>query len=95
MRDRRALYLGRIRGELSEAQKPLIDSLIELEWGALQAESEGGITAYREGRELRRLFLRAVADFERSVAAAPKPRGPTLQEHLARKVAERERGAAA
>jgi hypothetical protein len=83
VRDRRGLYLGQIRGELREAQKALIDTLVELEWGALRAESEGGITAYREGRELRRLFLRAVGDFQKSLVVAPPP-APSLAEVIAR-----------
>lgn len=67
VRDRRALYLDRLAGSPSEAQKALIESLVELEWSALRAEAEGGMVAFREGRELRRLFLRALADFERSI----------------------------
>lgn len=93
VRDRRALYIGRITSELTEAQKALIDTLIETEWNALRCEREGGITAYREGRELRRLFLRTTADFERSLTQMPKPRVPTLQEHIAAKYGNRDAAA--
>lgn len=82
VRDRRALYLGRIPAAPTDAQKALIDSLIELEWGALRAEAEGGLVAYREGRELRRTYLRALGDFERSLTSQPSP-PPTPAEALA------------
>lgn len=92
VRNRRALYLGRIVGAPSEAQKALIDTAVELEWGALIAEAEGGITAFREGRELRRLFLRVVGDFERSLVVPPV-KAPSLAEITAQIVADRERAA--
>ena len=89
VRDRRTLYLGRVEGGPSESQKALIETLIELEWSALKAEAEGGMVAFREGRELRRLYLRALADFERTVKdaaeAAPVDPMQALRDHLARR----------
>jgi hypothetical protein len=77
LRDRRQRYLSRIDGKPTDQQSALIMSMARLEWSALEAEAEGGMTAFREGRELRRLFLRALADFERSVQpAAARPTDP-------------------
>ena len=85
------VYLGQVRGELTEAQKALIDSLISLEWSALVAEAaHTDLAAARESRESRRLFQRLIADFERSVAAAPRPvvdQRKLLNDYLARREA--------
>jgi hypothetical protein len=95
VRDRRALYLGRAGDAPTEAQKSLIDSLVELEWSALKAEAQGGLVAFRDGRELRRLFMRAHADFERTIkeAAAANAPDPIAAVHaaLAASAARRER----
>jgi hypothetical protein len=49
-------------------------SMAVLEWGSLQAEHDGSLQSLREAREHRRLLLRVLADFERSLAVpAEKP----------------------
>jgi hypothetical protein len=92
-RDRRTSYLARIAGELSDYQAATIESLISLEWAALQAEAEGDLQDMREAREHRRLFQRLLADFERDARAPPATRPPSLAEHLARKATERDAAA--
>jgi hypothetical protein len=69
-RDRRRRYLAQIDGQPSDAQASLIDTLVQLEWSALAAEHEGGLQAFRESREHRRLLARLLADFERSFSSA-------------------------
>ena len=85
--NRRTIYLARLGDAApTDHQAALIESLVELEWSTLAAEAQGGITAFREGRELRRLFLRALADFERTITAATAvPEDPlaALHRHLA------------
>jgi hypothetical protein len=72
-RDRRRRYLGQLGGQPSEAQASLIDTLVQLEWSALAAENEGGLQAFRESREHRRLLARLLADFERSLGVPSQP----------------------
>lgn len=85
VRDRRAGYLARIGGPPSDAQSATIELLISLEWAALVAENEGGLIGFREAREHRRLLLRILADFERSLT----PRKASPAEHLAQRTAGR------
>jgi hypothetical protein len=90
-RDRVALYLGRINGEVLEHQKSLIDAAIELEWSAMKAEHEGGLVAYREGRQLRVELTRVLAAFERSIVAQkpdPADQRKLLNDYLERRLAE-------
>jgi hypothetical protein len=82
-RARRAEYLGRLAGEPTPWQAATIDGLMRLEWEALAAEAEGGLTAYREGRELRRMFQRLLADFERSIPPPAAERPLSAAEALA------------
>ena len=73
-RDRRARYVSRISGELTDVQAALVENMIWLEWAALQVEVEGGLVGLREGREHRRLFQRLLADFEATLRPPPPPR---------------------
>jgi hypothetical protein len=76
----------------------MVQSLATLEWAALSAEHTNTLQSLREAREHRRLLLRVLADFERSLeksAAKGRPGPPqlTLEEHLAM-LRERREGAA-
>ena len=83
-RDRRQRYVSRTASPPSDAQAALIESMISLEWAALQAEAEGGLRALRESREHRRLLERFRSDFERSIALpVPKAKPPSLAEIIA------------
>jgi hypothetical protein len=73
-RDRRRRYLAQIGDRPTDAQASLIDTLVQLEWSALAAENQGGLQAFRESREHRRLLARLTADFERSMAQTPTTR---------------------
>ena len=58
-------------------------SMAMLEWGALVGEKEGSLASLREAREHRRLLLRVLADFERSLVAPSPAQAPkTLIDHL-------------
>ena len=63
-RDRRARYVSRIAGALTDVQAALVENMISLEWAALQAEAEGGLVGLREGREHRRLFQKLLDDLQ-------------------------------
>jgi hypothetical protein len=59
-------------------------SMAVLEWGSLLNENEGSVQSLRECREHRRLLLRVLADFERSLSSAqalppPSRSDPTRQ----------------
>ena len=71
-RDRRARYVSRIAGALTDVQAALVENMIMLEWSALSAENEGGLAGLREGREHRRLYQKLLDDFERSLMPAPR-----------------------
>jgi hypothetical protein len=94
--DRRRRYLALLPGPPSDVQAARIDSLVRLEWSALKAEAEGGLTGLREAREHRRLYEKLLADFEKSLAKPPQPaeRPPSLAGHLGRVAARREGSAA-
>ena len=83
LRDRRQGYLDRISGPPSDHQRTMIQALAQLEWSALQFEGENTLVALRESREHRRLMLKVLADFERSLTPPPalrvvRRRGPRL-----------------
>jgi hypothetical protein len=59
-------------------------SLAVLEWAALQSEHEGTLQSLREAREHRRLLLRVLSDFERSLAAVAAPRPLSIEELAAK-----------
>jgi len=65
--DRRRSYLARISGPPSDDQIAMAQSLSMLEWAALQAERENTLQSLREAREHRRLLLKVIVDFERSL----------------------------
>jgi hypothetical protein len=67
LRDRRQKHLSRCSGKPTDAQIAMVQSLAILEWGALSAERQDTLISMREAREFRRLHLRVVADFERSL----------------------------
>jgi hypothetical protein len=85
-RDRRERYLSRVSGALSDAQAVLIESMISLEWAALQSDAEGGLRGNREAREHRRLLQKFLDDFEKSLALK---KGRNAAEHLAQRTAGR------
>lgn len=93
LRSRRRRYLDRISITPTDAQTATIHSLATLEWGALSAEHENTLQSLREAREHRRLLLKVLADFERSLAppaasvkakAKPGPPQIGIEEHMAR-----------
>jgi hypothetical protein len=79
LRDRRKTYLSRIEGVPSDAQLAMVQSMARLEWFALAAECGDDLVSTREGREHRRLLLKVIIDFERSLkmkeALVPRPEG--------------------
>lgn len=81
---RRRAYLSRLPAAPSAWQASTIDALIAIEWAALEAESRLGDTAAaREAREHRRLLMRLMSDFERSLtASAPPSRRLSLAERI-------------
>ena len=82
LRDRRRRYLARVlTAAPTDAQAATIQSLASLEWGALAAEHEGSVQGMREAREHRRLLMRLLVDFEKSLIAPPRRLTP--QEALA------------
>lgn len=82
LRDRRRRYLSQVpSGAPTDAQATMIQSLASLEWSALLSEADGSVQALAAAREHRRLLMRLLSDFEKSVAAPP--RAPTTAEILA------------
>jgi hypothetical protein len=82
-RNRKASYLNRIVGEVTPWQVSTIATLVSLEWAALVAESRhADMVAGREAREHRRLFMRLLADFEKSLTALPPKRALTASDWL-------------
>jgi hypothetical protein len=77
LRDRRQRYLSRISGQPSDGQVAMALTLASLEYAALSAERENTLQSLREAREHRRLLLRVLGDFERSLI--PKPLGAAAQ----------------
>ena len=71
LRARERHHLSRVTGSPTVAQREMAASMAVLEWSSLQAEREGTLQSLREAREHRRLLLRVLADFERSLAAPP------------------------
>jgi hypothetical protein len=76
----------------------MIMTMAHLAWNAAFAEHLNTLQSQREAREHRRLLLRVVADFERSLdkpAAKTRPGPPqiTLEEHM-EMLRERREGAA-
>jgi hypothetical protein len=69
--DRHRGYLARISGMPTDQQRAQIESLAQLEYAALQCEAESTLVSMRESREHRRLLLRVLADFERSLIPRP------------------------
>jgi hypothetical protein len=83
-------HLARVDGQPTEMQVELAHSAAVLQWAAMQAERDGSLQALREAREHRRLLLRVLADFERSIAQpTPASRPLTLAEHLANRPGRR------
>jgi hypothetical protein len=76
LRERRQSYLARIAGPPTDTQRAQVASLAQLEWSALQCEAENSLQSMRESREHRRLMLKVLADFERSLEAPKRGRGP-------------------
>jgi hypothetical protein len=72
LKARRLYYLGRIHGEPTEAQVAMARSMAAFEWAALAAERQNTLQSLREGREHRRLLLRVLDDFERSLMPSPR-----------------------
>jgi hypothetical protein len=89
LRDRRQKHLSRVTAPPTDAQVAQVQSLASLEWAALAAERENSLQSLREAREHRRLLMRVLADFERSITAAPPAKAPTLAEELAKAARER------
>jgi hypothetical protein len=74
LRDRRQRHLGRIPGQPSEAQIAEALTMANLEWNAVSAEHQNTLQSLREAREHRRLLLRVLGDFEKSLEKpAAKP----------------------
>jgi hypothetical protein len=67
----RERHLARVHGEPTNAQVEMARSMAVLEYGAFQAESENTLRSLREAREHRRLLLRVLADFEKSLVVKP------------------------
>jgi hypothetical protein len=91
-RNRRALYRARISGEPTSSQLQTIDTLVALEWAAYLCEREGGLHNLREAREHRRLLLRVLADFERTLVkpAAPQSARSLMDQYNLSRVASRQ-----
>jgi hypothetical protein len=71
LRSRRQSHLGRIAGTPSASQVQMALTMSSLEYSALSAERENTLQSLREAHEHRRLLLRVLTDFERSLV--PKP----------------------
>jgi hypothetical protein len=67
LKARRLHYLARVQGEPTDGQIAMARSMAMFEWGALAGEHEGTLASLRESREHRRLLLRVLKDFERSL----------------------------
>jgi hypothetical protein len=78
LHSRREQHLARIPGEASDAQIAMVQSLASLEWSALSAERQDTLASMVAAREFRRLHLRVVADFERSLRPQPSPTADAL-----------------
>jgi hypothetical protein len=76
LRKRRQIHLARVTGPPSTAQVTMALTLARLEWGALKAEHEDTLQGDREGREHRRLLVKLLADFEKSLVRPEKPEKP-------------------
>jgi hypothetical protein len=74
LRVKRAELFARIGGEPTPIQEQLIDNIACLEWAARRAEAADTLVGERDGREHRRLLLRVLADFERTLTGAPPPK---------------------
>jgi hypothetical protein len=72
LRDRRQRHLSRIPGQPSASQIAMALTLASLEYSALAAERENTLQSLREAREHRRLLLRVLGDFERTLVDKPK-----------------------
>jgi hypothetical protein len=59
-----------ITGEPTPMQEQLIEQIAALEWAARRAEASDTLVGERDGREHRRLLMRFVADFERTLVSA-------------------------
>jgi len=77
LRDRRQKYLSRISSQPTDAQIAMVQSMARLEWAALCAEQEDSLHSLREGREHRRLLLKVLEDFRRSLEPKPPTRRPS------------------
>jgi hypothetical protein len=73
LKSRRLRHLARVQGEPTDAQHAMARSMATLEWGALVGENDGSIRGLHEAREHRRLLLKIIDDFERSLAPRPAP----------------------
>jgi multidrug efflux pump subunit AcrA (membrane-fusion protein) len=90
-RDRRQRHLRRVSGSPTEAQISMAQTLASMEWAALSAERQNTLQSLREAREHRRLLLRVLGDFERSLV--PKPAASphaSISEYYADVVARRQ-----
>jgi hypothetical protein len=85
LRDRRQRHLSHISGQPSDGQTAMAMTLAMLEWSALSAERETTLQSLREAREHRRLLLRVLADFERSLTK-PVAKQPSLAEYNAARI---------
>jgi hypothetical protein len=72
------MYLRRIPRPPTDWQATMIETLITLEWSALLDEATDTQQSRREAREHRRLFMRLLADFERSLRDTAAPAPPSL-----------------
>jgi len=77
-RDRRARYVSRIAGALTDVQAALVENMISLEWAALLTEAKGGLVGLREGREHRRLYQKLLDDFEATLQPPTRQVGKRL-----------------
>jgi len=96
-RDRRAAYVKRCGGSLSEAQALIVDQLIAAEWMALKTERDAAavqgrdrIDLMRLAAEHRRQVLLLNRDIERTIRPpdAEPARPPSLAEYLAMRGAD-------
>jgi hypothetical protein len=86
--DRRDRYTSRIEGMPTDNQAAMIQTMIQLEWAAYRAEAEGSVRFLHEAREHRRLWMRMMADFERSLVKPPAPASrQSINDYFASKLA--------
>jgi len=82
--DRAARYAARIKGQPSDHQSALIQSLVATEWTAVRNERIGEMHTDRLALDARRLFSRLLAEFENTLKKPPPVEAPpTLAEVLA------------